>query len=272
VGPLSLLRAALRRGRLPDGPLAPVERAIALPEPATNAYAAWLGVAADPPPLTWLYPWAQGAHLDLLIDPAVDVPVVGMVHAGNIIARVGDLPERPEVTLRLVEIDPIAGRRAVRVDTLVHAQHGVAAAMRSTYLFRGRASAGPKRPPEPTDPLPDRAAERAWAASAGRAYARVSGDYNPIHLAAPLARLLGQRGTVLHGLAVAAAAWVDDGARACSQEITFRRPVLLPGRTTTERDPATGAFRVVAPDGTLHALGRHGNADVAAALLAEIAP
>jgi acyl dehydratase len=269
---MTLLRAVAHRGRLPPDALGPIERAVALSPIDLPAYAAWLGVPADPPPLPALYPWAQAAHLRLLIDPSVGVPVLGMVHANNWIARVAPIPERPEVTLRVVEVDPIAGRRALQLDTLWHGPHGVAAAMRSTYLFRGK-TADPQRPPTAEDPpLPERAAARSWAASAGRAYAQVSGDYNPIHLAAPLARMLGQKGAIAHGMAIAAAAWADDGARAPYQEVSFRRPVVLPATTTTHRDPATGAFRVVGADGTVHARGLHGDPDAARAALDLLLP
>lgn len=270
----TLLRAALRRGRLPPTPLDPVDREVLLDDRAIAPYAAWLGVPADRPPLTWLYPLAQTAHLELLIDPAVRAPVVGMVHAGNAIAQVAPLPSDRLVELTLSEVAPIAGRRTLQMRTAWRDQGRVVAAMRSTYLVPGAATPGTgsrtEAPPDPDLPLVDE--PTAWPASAGRAYAKVAGDYNPIHLAAPLARLLGQRGAIAHGMAAAAIAWRDDGSRDALQEVTFRRPIVLPTTTCTHRDPDTGTFRVVGADGTVHARGRHGDLDAARAFLHTLFP
>lgn len=271
----TLLRAALRRGKLPATALRPVDRTVHHDDRLIEPYAAWLGVPTGPPPLTWLYPLAQTAHLELLIDPAVRAPVVGMVHAGNAIAQVAPLPSDRLVELTLSEVAPIAGRRTLQICTAWRDQGRVVAAMRSTYLVPGAAKSGPtgsrtQATPDPDLPLVDE--PTVWLASAGRAYAKVAGDYNPIHLAAPLARLLGQRGAIAHGMAASAIAWRDDGARAAFQEVTFRRPIVLPTTTLTHRDPDSGDFRILGDDGTVHARGRHGDLEAARAFLHTLFP
>ncbi len=272
MGATTLLRAALRRGRVPEGPFPTVERRLTVPERDVAAYAGWLGVPAAPAPLTWLYPSAQEAHLEAMIAPDARVPVVGMVHASNTIARVAPVPARAAITLRIAETDRIAGRRALGLDTVFLGEDGApVAAMRSVYLLPGRAERAPKAAAADEHALPEIAPPVAWSRSAGRAYARVSGDYNPIHLAAPLARLLGQRGTILHGLAMAAVAWRDAGGSAALQTVTFRRPLVLPATSSTHHDPATGAFRVVGADGTVHARGDHGDLDAARAFVTTVA-
>lgn len=109
----------------------------------------------------------------------------------------------------------------------------------STYLARtvrpGRARTGdapvaparePFTPPEPTG---------RWdlAADVGRRYAAVSGDINPIHLAAIGGRALGFRRAIAHGMYTATRGLSMVGSArgdAFDWDATFEAPVLLPGR------------------------------------------
>ena len=74
-----------------------------------------------------------------------------------------------------------------------------------------------------------------FAANFGRRYARVSGDYNPIHLAGWLARPFGFRRAIAHGVGSMARVDAEIGRRAGTptRELTvrFRRPVELPCQT-----------------------------------------
>jgi acyl dehydratase len=65
----------------------------------------------------------------------------------------------------------------------------------------------------------------------GRRYAAVSGDVNPIHLHPWLARALGFRRAIAHGMWTAAAMAAAVGPRlpdAVGYRVEFRRPVLQP--------------------------------------------
>ncbi|MCG8458650.1 MAG: hypothetical protein MI919_20415, partial [Holophagales bacterium] len=68
---------------------------------------------------------------------------------------------------------------------------------------------------------------------AGREYARVSGDYNPIHLWPWTARLLGQPCAIAHGIYLAArcvAALEGRYGAPCKRlDVSFKTPVRLPG-------------------------------------------
>ncbi len=74
----------------------------------------------------------------------------------------------------------------------------------------------------------------------GRRYARVSGDYNPIHLWSLTARAFGFRRPILHGFcieALAAHALIahrcgGDPTRLRRLQITFRAPLLLPSQAS----------------------------------------
>jgi acyl dehydratase len=106
---------------------------------------------------------------------------------------------------------------------------------------------------------------------AGRRYARVSGDYNPIHLWPWTARPFGFRAPILHGFASAARAahalverrMGGDPAALRRMRVAFRAPLPLP--STAVLLVADGAaerwFRVAAPEGgAVYAEGTWGGA------------
>nr|WP_305121575.1 MaoC/PaaZ C-terminal domain-containing protein [Microbulbifer elongatus] len=87
--------------------------------------------------------------------------------------------------------------------------------------------------------------------AAGRNYARVSGDWNPIHLFASSARLFGFSSAIVHGMWTKAACLAALEKRAGLQQrfrlsVEFKRPVLLPSSVRFECGAGSGAtgFRV----------------------------
>ncbi|MEH0109846.1 MaoC/PaaZ C-terminal domain-containing protein [Tersicoccus sp. MR15.9] len=124
-----------------------------------------------------------------------------------------------------------AGERPVAVD-------------RSTYLARGRFMSGADRlqgeeRPSFTPPVPT--GQWRLGADAGRRFAAVSGDWNPIHVSAPTARLLGMKGAIAHGMYTASRGLATIRLpEAYTWDVSFAAPVVL---------PATVAVRV---DGTPH--------------------
>ena len=114
--------------------------------------------------------------------------------------------------------------------------------------IRGQGERPPAReePPYPTA----RSAEWPVPADQGRRYAAVSGDHNPIHTSALLARLFGFPRPIAHGmwtLGRAISTLGDDLPARCALEVRFRSPLLLPSTVCFEggRDtPTNGRFRV----------------------------
>ncbi|TFZ33072.1 acyl dehydratase, partial [Pseudomonas syringae] len=105
-------------------------------------------------------------------------------------------------------------------------------------------------------PLP-RSELQGWRASAqiGREYAKVSGDYNPIHLSAPSARLFGFPRAIAHGMWPKARALAAPGehlpAPNAENSAQFPKPVRLPAAvapSTTAPGPP-GQSRAPAPAG-----------------------
>ena len=103
------------------------------------------------------------------------------------------------------------------------------------------------------------------AANAGLEFAKLTGDFNPIHWIAPYARSAGFRGCVLHGFgtfAIAASAVVrrqlsGDASALRALDVRFTRPLLLPARVGVYVTTAGEIFVGDAPGGTAYLAGRY---------------
>ena len=77
------------------------------------------------------------------------------------------------------------------------------------------------------------------AADIGRKYAKVSGDYNPIHMSAMSAKLFGFPRAIAHGMWTLArvTALVQDqlgGVAPKALDVQFKLPLLLPARVAAK--------------------------------------
>jgi acyl dehydratase len=135
---------------------------------------------------------------------------------------------------------------------------------RSTYLARGA------QPPEgapdadvdvEVGPL-DRVAAR-WQVpdDAGRRYAKVSGDVNPIHLSGLTAKAFGFKRAIAHGMWVKARALAALSGRlpdAVDVDVAFRKPLFLPSTVLLATEQVAGGWDLAvrnASAGTEHLLG-----------------
>ncbi|RZI72899.1 MAG: acyl dehydratase, partial [Pseudomonas sp.] len=95
----------------------------------------------------------------------------------------------------------------------------------------------------------------------GRQYAKVSGDYNPIHLSDSSAKLFGFPKAIAHGLWIKgrSLAALEDHLPASNVEISvaFQKPVRLPSGVTLSASAAGshGQFKVEGAEGIVHVLG-----------------
>lgn len=114
----------------------------------------------------------------------------------------------------------------------------------STMLTRRKSKQGSKQGKRKGPTLTGDAAlddEMIWQipADIGRRYARVAGDWNPIHLSALSARLFGFPRAIATGMwlkaRVAAALHAELRAGACGLFVAFKKPVLLPATAVFSR-------------------------------------
>ena len=107
----------------------------------------------------------------------------------------------------------------------------------SVYLKRGVTALGSALDPLELGPLPlQRMARWQLPSQLGRDYAKVSGDYNPIHLTALSAKVFGFPRAIAHGMwTLARAAAASQPPKPLAEAILaaeFKLPMLLPGETS----------------------------------------
>ena len=205
-------------------------------------------------PLSYAYVLAQPAHFHLINQPEFPVRAVGLVHAENHIQLFGPLdPARPIALSVAVSGDHVRRRgREFTLRTLFKQDGQTLVTMESGCFTRvrgaprGEHAAAAEAPPPPAQAC-EQVAAVPFAANFGRRYARVSGDYNPIHLAGWLARPFGFRRAIAHGVGIMARIDAELGSadRTATRElrIRFRRPVELPSATVLHRcRTQAGAF------------------------------
>ncbi|CAG7597329.1 MaoC family dehydratase [Actinacidiphila bryophytorum] len=210
-------------------------------------------------PLT--YPHILGFPLAarLMAARAFPLPLLGLVHTSVTITSDGALTagDRPDLAVHATGLRP--HRRGTEVTVVTSASLGGAVVWedRSTYLARhhvpAQEDADPPPPPGPGGPALPVVARWPLPAGLGRQHARVSGDYNPIHLSALTARPFGFPRAIVHGMwSVARCAAQFPAARGISAR--FHHPVLLPSTVEFAATPTTFQLRTP-PSGPLHVTG-----------------
>ncbi len=217
-------------------------------------YNALLGFAPDALPVSFYYLPAQRAHLATMLDAAFPFRLAGMIHVENDIRemRVPDC-ERPMALVTSVVIEPPAdnGARYCELHTVASQQGQEMFACRSRYLaVRGARRPGSgERTAQVTAPAAGQAAgEWSLAANAGRQYASISGDWNPIHLWPWSARLLGMKAPIIHGMhTVAQAAALLErraGRRLTAMAARFKAPIPLGSSAELRLVEPTASYQV----------------------------
>lgn len=239
----SLLAALFKRGAASgheEGAIAALQTDFLLPRIDTHhvaRYNALLGFAAGSVPLTYYYLLTQRAHLATLLAKGFPYRVAGMVHVENTLVE--QQPADPFHPLHLsttVAIHPPTSSGAVHCELLtVGVQEGVTIfSCTSKYL----AKRGKRKAVDGTRDTIEGKRIGGWAVggSLGRAYAKVSGDWNPIHLWRWSARLMGMRRPIIHGMHSVAAACAlleqTTSKRVTAISARFKAPIALRARPT----------------------------------------
>ncbi len=272
----ALVKAVLARrpSLLPPGRTVPaLEARLAprTPEPRPlEAYREVCGFEPDGTlPITYPHALAGPVHLALLTGEGFPVKLLGLVHLRSRIEAVRPIGELEPLDLRCRVEGHRETDRGQEFDLVTEARAGGALAWTETStLLARRAGSRPPRPPKgPVAPAGARSMTWSLGAGLGRRYARVSGDYNPIHLSAATARLFGFRRAIAHGMwslaRVAAELQPRLAGGGAVLEVDFKLPVLLPGRVTLREWPTGRGFGFALLDGggeRPHATGTFGPA------------
>ena len=204
----------------------------------------------------WAFPLAAKALSGL------PYPMTRVVNAGSTITMNANLPANEPLIVRArlesVDEDERRAKMTVRVITgTAKAPDAVTCEMR-TYVPLGKTrekNGATKRPTVPVD-----AKEIAFlelGPDAGRDFAMLTGDVNPIHWVPAAARAAGFYGCILHGFATVARAVealnrgvFSGNARALhSIDVRFAKPLVLPARVGVYVTHDRGIYVGDAPGG-----------------------
>jgi acyl dehydratase len=188
-------------------------------------------------PLSYFYLPAQRAQLALMLDRRFPYPLPGLIHRRNVLRRhaVARAASALEIDAAVQLSRTAEHAPEITFDIVISQSGQPVVSCASTY----RIAAGMRRRPSgagEAESFPESFRCSAWTVdqAAIRRYARLSGDYNPIHLATPLARLFGFRSAIAHGmysLGRVAALIENQSARPLTAiSADFRRPVSLPAQ------------------------------------------
>lgn len=218
-------------------------------------------------PPTYPHILAFPLQMQLLTDKRFPFPLLGLVHLENrirVLRTLGGLgPFR--VSVAVEGLRPHDKGVTFSLITRLEDQLGLLWEGDSRILFRGMRLDGSAPERAESEALPLEEIDH-WRAPAdiGRRYAKVAGDYNPIHLSAPTAKLFGFPRAIAHGLwnkartlAALAPRLPDAGYEV---EVRFQKPVLLPAevRLLASAPAAEGQFALRGKDDLPHMAGSWG--------------
>ncbi|ANF84080.1 acyl dehydratase [Pseudomonas antarctica] len=192
---------------------------------------------ADSPVLPGTYPHvlAFGLQMQLLTDNQFPFPLLGLIHLSNRIRIHRPLGGVSNLMVGVYanNLQPHAKGATFDIVTTVEDSLGLLWEAESRMLCRGVKLEGTTHD-DHMSASADVSELARWKAPAdiGRRYARVSGDYNPIHLSALTAKLFGFPQAIAHGLWSLARtlAALNEYLPAANVEIEveFNKPVRLP--------------------------------------------
>jgi len=218
----------------------------------------------DTVPLPYPHMLAFPLHMALMSDPVFPTPAMGMVHIENSIT--GHRPISVGETLTAGvwvgrALPHPVGTAYQFATTVTDASGETVWEEVSTYLRRG-----PRNPDavwsSSFEEVPAGGTVWPLGADLGRRYARVSGDFNPIHLTGVTAKALGFPRQIAHGMwtmARCVAALENRLPDAVTVDVAFKKPVFLPSSVAFGSRHAGGGYEFSLTkrgSDTIHLLGR----------------
>ncbi|RKO27410.1 hypothetical protein D7Z96_00260 [Pseudarthrobacter phenanthrenivorans] len=218
-----------------------------------TAYQHLIGeTASDVLPAGFIHALAFPLAMSVMNRDDFPLPLLGMIHLRNKVQQHAPLLFSDTLDVA-AHVENLRGHRAgTQVDVVAAVRRSGTSELCwlgvSTYLAKGVFLPGIDKPsPVPARPdfeAPDPTAVWQLGVDTGRAYAAVSGDFNPIHLSVLSAKALGMRRSIAHGMYLAARALADVGPSrgdAFAWEVDFDAPVFLPSRVALEISTVEGS-------------------------------
>jgi acyl dehydratase len=203
----------------------------------------------DSLPAPYPFVLSFAAQMELMAGRAFPFALPGLVHVRNTI-RVHRAIDAAETLTLVVHAERLRSHpKGAQVDlvTEVDAAGERVWESRSTYFARGASAAAGRDDPPPPAGFETGAAAASWRvdAGAGRRYAGVSGDVNPIHISPLAAKAFGFPRAIAHGMWTAAHALAALDGRlpeAFTWDVAFSKPLLLPSTVELRTRPVDGGW------------------------------
>jgi len=242
------LTARGRGGDLPDTRLARTQVSVDPGELAAYARVCRFDLG-NTLPVTYPHVLAFPLQVALMTDRSFPLALPGLVHVRNRIEQVRAVGIDEPLDLEVWAERFARHRSGATVDLCASVSAGGAQVWsgRSTYLARG-AKAPDNAPDSDVEVgIGDVRPAATWRVpdDAGRRYAAVSGDVNPIHLSGLTAKVFGFKRAIAHGMWVKARALAALSGRlpdAVVADVGFRKPLLMPSTVILSTAEAGGGW------------------------------
>ena len=204
-------------------------------------------------PITYPHVIATSLHLRIFAMSEFVLRPMGLIHLSNVIESPGELTPDSSLDIEVSACNYRATAPGLAFDMLTEIRSGGTMRWRETCSFlarwpepvtrsEGRMARPPKAPKDAVVLAELPVTQRmAWA------YARVSGDYNPIHLNDRAARYLGLRGAIAHGMWSLARSLAERGTGIAAAprrlDTQFLTPVQLPAKVAIKEWSEDGQVR-----------------------------
>lgn len=206
----------------------------------------------DTLPLTYGFVLAFPLHMSLMTDPSFPFAAMGTVHIQNRITqhRLISASETLTIIVRPTNLRP--HDKGLQYDILSTIKSGNEVVWECVSTMLRRQAGGESNASAPArsaaQPVRNATANVQWIipGDIGRRYGAVSGDRNPIHMYGFTAKLFGFPRAIAHGMwskARCVAALDGRLPDACTVDVQFKLPVLLPAKVAFNSEPQTdGSF------------------------------
>lgn len=203
---------------------------------AYNKVCGFANRAVIPP--TYLHMYIFPMFMDMFVNKAFPFKVIGGVHVRNSITQHRQIrcSEFLDLHCELVNLQEVD--KGFEYDVYATAHVGEELVWESTITnmtINKKGSGGKKKQHEEMNWSDWQTQTLVAPKDIGRQYAKVSGDYNPIHLYNPTAKLLGFKRAIAHGMWAKAFAlsklsdvYADEDA--FRVDVKFKLPVFLPAK------------------------------------------
>lgn len=185
-------------------------------------------------PAIYLSVLSQSLQMHMMTSEAFPFPILGLVHIRNQVKQYRKVGVNESLTLscKFGALEPHDKGMQFDFITTVKVGHDVVVESLTTYLTRSKGSAKPAAKAKEEAPT-NLVTQGEWKISenTGRRYARISGDFNLIHLHAITAKAFGFKQAIAHGMWSKAKALANlQLPEAYEADVWFKLPMYLPSQ------------------------------------------